>query len=70
MPVTSKIRVCPICGKIPKAKRNWRGQTVLECKPRFGQAHLSVLVGKADFCSQNSKAIRTWNSVVETYLNV
>ena len=63
-----KIRLCPICGKKPKVKRDYGYESsgfgawcTIQCKPLFRKAHLKVEEGKATWEMALEYAAESWN---------
>lgn len=69
------IRPCPICGKMPKIKRDYNYEDsffgawcTIQCKPFLRRAHVKVEHGNANWDIALERAIDDWNRMVERCL--
>lgn len=66
------LRPCPICGKMPKIKRDYVYEAsgfgawcTIQCKPLFRRPHLKIEEGKSMWDRAYKYAIENWNEMVE-----
>ena len=71
-----KLNPCPICGKIPKVKRDygyeasWFGAwCTIQCKPFFRKPHLKIENGKSTWERAYKYAAAHWNEATEEMKN-
>lgn len=69
--VELKLKPCPICGKIPKIKRDYSLEAngygawcTIQCKPLFGKPHYKITHGKASWNRALRYAMIDWNNSV------
>lgn len=62
------LRVCPVCGKEPRVKRDQSYEAAgfgawctIQCKPFLRKPHLRVESGKAQFQRAFEEAAEAWN---------
>lgn len=67
-----KLKPCPVCGKIPKVKRNYAYEAsgygawcTIQCKPLFRKPHLKIEEGKSMWNRAYKHAIEDWNEMNE-----
>lgn len=67
-----KLNPCPICGKIPKVKRDYGYEAscfgawcTIQCKTFFRKPHLKIENGKSTWERAYKYAIEDWNEMVE-----
>ena len=67
-----KLNRCPICGKMPKVKRDyayeasWFGAwCTIQCKPLFRKPHLKIESGKSTWERAYKYAVIHWNESAE-----
>lgn len=67
-----RLKPCPVCGKIPKIKRNYSYEAngygawcTIQCKPLSRKPHLKIEEGKSMWDRAYKYAIMDWNKMVE-----
>lgn len=66
-----ELKPCPICGKIPKIKRDYSYEAhgygawcTIQCKPLFRKPHYKISHGKATWNRALHYAMIDWNNSV------
>ena len=69
-----KILPCPVCGKMPKIKRDYGYESAafgalctIQCKPFLKKPHLRIEEGKAMWQYAYLYGVEHWNEAVEEY---
>lgn len=67
-----EIKSCPVCGKMPKVKRDYSYESsgfgawcTIQCKPFSRKPHLKIEEGKATWDRAHKYAIVHWNKAVK-----
>lgn len=67
-----RLKPCPICGKMPKVKRDYSYEVsgfgawrTIQCKPFLRKSHLKIEEGKSTWDRAYKYAIVHWNEAVE-----
>ena len=70
----NELKPCPICGKMPKIKRDASSEAhgfgawcTIQCKPLFRKPHLVIVEGKASWERALTFGIEHWNEEVEKH---
>lgn len=60
-----KAMPCPKCGRKPKIHTYSLHYALVECKPEFRKAHLSVFIGYHQPSKLMDEAVKKWNEAVD-----
>ena len=60
---------CPICGKKPRIRRTFKGQTIIACKPLFQKAHISSEISRIKIINLGNDVVCVWNKAVCDYIS-